>query len=166
MSLVSEQGSAIGALDQGGQSDEAMMRALVEGSMRKELGLQPGDLRIGLNVAKNLLDRGSAAEALRIYIALVLCAPTEIDYQVGLANCALQLGEHHLALQSASAIVALAPRDPRGYFLSGRACLGMGALKEAEEDLRDAVEHGRNARDATIVNLANTLLGKFAASST
>jgi len=94
-------------------------------------------------------------------VALVLCEPTNIDFQVGLANCALLLNQHHLALQAASAIVALAPSDARGYFLSGRACLALGHYAEAAEDLRDAVEFGRNARDPVIAEEASQLLQKL-----
>jgi hypothetical protein len=135
--------------------------AFLQGALRKELGLEAIDLKAGLAIAKNHLSRGATVEAMRTYVALVLCEPMNVDFQVGLANCALLIEEYPLALQAASAVVALAPRDPRGYLLSGRACLGMGQLAEAAEDLRDAVEHGRNARDAAIVNEASGLLQKI-----
>lgn len=135
----------------------------IGGGLRKELGLETIDLMPGLEVAKNHLKRGAIPEAMRIYATLVLCEPTNVDFQVGLANCALLAEENHLALQAASAVVALAPADPRGYFLSGRACLGLGSFQEAAEDLTDAVEFGRKARNATIVNEANVLLQKVAA---
>jgi Flp pilus assembly protein TadD len=135
----------------------------IAGSLRKELGLQTIDLMAGLEVAKNHLKRGDIPQAMRIYATLVLCEPANVDFQVGLANCALLAEENHLALQAASAVVALAPSDPRGYFLSGRACLGLGSFAEATEDLTDAVEFGRKALDATIVNEANLLLQRVAA---
>jgi tetratricopeptide (TPR) repeat protein len=134
----------------------------VNGAIRKELGLEAIDLQAGLAVAKNYLKRGAHLEAMRTYVALVLCEPANVDCQVGLANCALLMEEHHLALQAASAIVAMAPSDARGYLLSGRACLGLGHLAEAAEDLRDAVEFGRSSRDSAIVNEANQLLQKLA----
>jgi Flp pilus assembly protein TadD len=134
----------------------------LNGSVRKELGLETIDLLPGLEVAKNHLRRGATGEALRMYTALVLCEPMNVDFQVGLANCALAIQEHHLALMSASTIVSLAPADPRGYFLSGQACIGLGQFAEATEDLTKAVELGRQARDATIVNDANVLLQKVA----
>jgi Flp pilus assembly protein TadD len=137
--------------------------AFLDGAIRKELGLESIDLRPGLDVAKSHMKRGAHAEAMRIYAALVLCEPKNVDFQVGLANCALQMGENHLALQAASAVVALAPSDPRGYFLSGRACLGLGHFEEATEDLRDAVDFGRKAKDATITSEASNLLQKLAA---
>ena len=52
----------------------------------------------------------------------------------------------------------MAPADPRGYLLSGRACLGLGHLAEAAEDLRDAVDFGRKSRDPLIVDEASKLL--------
>jgi Flp pilus assembly protein TadD len=141
-------------------SMDQLGRMLAEGAFRKELGLEAKDLRVGLNVAKNLLDRGQASEALRIYVALVLCNPTDVDFQIGLANCALRLEEPHLALQSASAVIALKPDEPRGYFLSGSACLMLGNFDEAAEDFRDAVRFGRDARDHKVVDLANAGLGR------
>ncbi len=133
--------------------DEAA-KTFVRGQIRDELNLKSADLTIGLEVAKNLLKRGAATEALRIYAGLILCEPANIEFQVGLANCALLVDEPHLALQAASAVIALAPRDPRGYLLSGRACIGLGALAEAAEDLNDALTFGREARDARVVEEA------------
>src|SRR5262245_4719308 len=95
----------------------------MNGRVRKELGLETIDLLPGLEVAKNHLRRGATREALRIYTALVLCEPANVDFQVGLANCALHMQEHHLAVLAAANIVSLAPSDPRGYHLSGQACI-------------------------------------------
>lgn len=133
--------------------DEAA-KDFVRGRIRDELNLKSADLAIGLDVAKNLLKRGAPAEALRIYAGLILCEPANVEVQVGLANCALLVEEPHLALQAASVVVALAPRDPRGYLLSGRACISLGALDEAAEDLGDAVRFGREARDSLVVEEA------------
>lgn len=143
-------------------ANEEMARSLVGGALRRELGVELSDLKLGLDVARRHLQRGAADEALRIYVALVLCEPTEVDFQVGLANCALQLEENALALQAASAVIALAPRDSRGYLLSGRACLALGHQAEAEEDLRDAVTLGLVDRNATVVNDARRLLQSIA----
>ncbi|QJP15549.1 tetratricopeptide repeat protein [Starkeya sp. ORNL1] len=142
---------------------EAMVQSLVGGALRKELGIESADLQIGLDVARRHLQRGAAAEAMRVYVALVLCDPMVVDFQVGLANCALQLEENPLALQAASAVIALAPRDSRGYLLSGRACLALGHHAEAEEDLRDAVTFGQAERNAVVVNDARQLLQTLAA---
>jgi len=140
-----------------------IMKAFVNGAARKQLGLQSIDLAAGLTIAKNHLQRGAQVEAMRTYVALVLCEPANVEFQVGLANCCVQVGEPHLAIQAASAVIALAPADPRGYFLSGRACLEAGHLAEAEEDLRDAVEFGKKSRDAAIVEEAAQLLQKISA---
>jgi Flp pilus assembly protein TadD len=134
------------------------MRAFLEGSLRKDIGLKSSDLRIGLEVAKNFMKRGAFPEALRTYAALCLCEPANIDFQIGLANCTLQMEEYHLALQAASVVVALAPRNPRGYYMSGRACVGLGHLSEAREDLAEAIELGVRARDGLIVEEARKLL--------
>ena len=132
--------------------------AFASGQLGAELGLKTADLTIGLEVAKNLLKRGALQDALRVYVGLILCEPSNVDFQTGLANCALQLDEHHLALQAASVIIALAPRDPRGYLLSGRACIGLDAFAEAAEDLNEAVTFGREARNAMVVEEARRLL--------
>ena len=84
--------------------------AFLKGRIRKELGLELSDLKPALDIARNHLKRGAPGEAMRTYIALVLCEPTNVDFQVGLANCALQIGENHLALHAASAVVALPAR--------------------------------------------------------
>jgi tetratricopeptide (TPR) repeat protein len=139
------------------------LAAFLQGGVRKELGLESVDLRPGLDIAKNHLKKGAMAEAMQTYVALVLCEPMNIDFQVGLANCAVQMQENHLALQAASAIIALAPTDPRGHFLSGRASLGLGFYTEATEDLQKAMELAQQSRDAVIVNEANDLLQKAAA---
>ncbi len=132
--------------------------AFLNGQIRDALGLRSEDLTIGLEVARNLLQRGATADALRVYAGLILCEPMNAAFQTGLANCALAAEEYHMALQAASAVIALAPRDPRGYLISGRACLGLGAFAEAGEDLREAVERGREVRDAVAVEEARRLL--------
>lgn len=114
------------------------------------IGIAAEDLALGLDVAKRHMQRGAPAEALKIYAALVLCDPARLEFQIGLANCALDLGEHEMALQAASAIVATAPADPRGYYLSGRACFGLGAVDEALEDLADAERFARSIGDAAL----------------
>jgi Flp pilus assembly protein TadD len=118
-----------------------MMSELLSGRLRDELGLSSDVLRIGLTVARNHLLRGAQAEAMRIYVGLVLCEPMNVDFQVGLANCANLMGEQNVALQAASAVIMLAPADPRGYLLSGRSCIMMGLVDEAREDLNDALKH-------------------------
>ncbi len=142
----------------GQTTDDENRLAILSGMIGEALGLQPNDLRLGLDVAKNQLERGRPAEALKSYAMLVLCEPTNVDFQVGLANCALRLEEFHLALQAASAVVAMRPRDPRGYLLSGRACIGLSAPAEAREDLTDALAFAKAAGDATLAAEAERLL--------
>src|SRR5690349_18366954 len=77
-------------------------RLIAQGAIRKALGLEPADLRLGLDVARNQLQKGAVNEAFRIYAALVVCDPSDAELQVGLANCALHVGENNLALQAAS----------------------------------------------------------------
>ncbi len=138
--------------------DEAALRALLAGKIAGELGLTGDDLRIGLTIARNLMKRGAHAEALRAYGVLVLCEPTNIDFQIGLANCASMVGAHLVAIQAASALIVLAPRDPRGYLLSARGCLGISDLAAAREDLEDArrlsagqPSHAAVEREATLL---------------
>jgi Flp pilus assembly protein TadD len=141
--------------------DDETVSALLRGELRDKLGLSSEQLRIGLSVARNHLTRGAPAEALRIYVALVLCEPTNVDFQVGLANCAGLLGEHHLALQAASAVIALAPKDARGYLLSGRSCMMINAFSEAKEDLEEALALGGS--DGAVAGEAKLLLARIAA---
>ncbi|KQT54070.1 hypothetical protein ASG43_00035 [Aureimonas sp. Leaf454] len=137
--------------------------ALLDGKLRKDLGLEPEDLKIGLTVARNLLNRGHQGEAMRLYAVLVLCQPTEVDFQVGLANCASAMGEHYIALQAASAVIALAPSDPRGYLLSGRSCFHTGSFAEAEQDLGDALGLAEQTGHDVVRREADMLLGRIAA---
>lgn len=146
-----------------GSANTAGEIAMAHGAIATKLGLKSGDLNVGLHVAKGLLDRGSFGEALRTYTALVLCEPTNAEFQIGLSNCALVMGEDSLCLHAASAVVALAPTDPRGYFLSGRACLALGQWVEAEEDFRDALAHAKQARNALIAGQAEKLLAHISA---
>lgn len=124
----------------------------------RQLGLEPDDLRVGLDIAKNLLDRGAPDRAMRIYAALVLVEPKVLDYQVGLANCAIELGEYYVAIQAAAAAIVLDRTDPRGYFISGRACLAIGEYKEAGEDLTDARDLAVKRGDRMVAAEAERLL--------
>lgn len=139
------------------------MALLASGHLGKELQLTGDQLRVGLTVARNHLARGASAEALRIYVALVLCEPLNVDFQVGLSNCAGLIGEHHIALQAASAVIALAPTDPRGYLLSGRSCLMLGSFAEAKTDLEDAQHFARIAQDEAVSGEAGALLERLSA---
>ncbi len=137
-------------------------RQIAQGAIRKALGLEPNDLRLGLDVARNQLQRGATREAFRMYAALVVCDPSDAELQVGLANCALYVGENELALQAASAIVALTPADPRGYFFSGRACLALGYIAEAKEDLTQAMELASQSKNKLIADESKKYLDRLA----
>lgn len=108
------------------------------GAVGKSMGLSEKHLLVGLEVARQLRTRGALAEALRMHAMLALCAPTNIELQLGLAECAAEIGLNEIAMQAASVVIAMAPNDPRGYLLSGRSAIGMDAKAEAKEDLADA----------------------------
>jgi Flp pilus assembly protein TadD len=153
MTAIVERGAALNEAE----------RLVASGAIRRGLGLESADLRFGLDLARNQLQRGATTEAFRTYIALVLCDPSDAEFQIGLANCALMVGENELALQAASAAIALQPTNPRGFYLSGHACMALRQFTEAREDLADAVELGRKARDSLVVAEADKLLAKLRA---
>jgi Flp pilus assembly protein TadD len=135
---------------------------LLGGAIGRRLGLTTEELQLGLLIARNQLLRGAGDQALRTYTALVLCEPMSAEFQTGLANCALQIGQHHLALQAASALVALEPHNPKGYYFSGRASLGLKRYAEAREDLQEAVTLARKQSDAAVLREAEKLLALLA----
>lgn len=149
-----ESGTPVEAVD---MPPTDLFHQFVNGQLGKELGLTSDQLAIGLTVAKNHIARGAPADALRIYVGLVLCEPLNVDFQVGLSNCASALGEHHVALQAASTVIALAPADPRGYLLSGRSCMMIGAFEEAMEDLADAERHAAGTGNELVAREAAQL---------
>lgn len=130
--------------------DDDVLQQLIEGGLRKSLGLSREHLRLGLDLAKTHLQRGRNAEAFRTYATMVLCDPSDPELQIGLANCALLVGENNLALQAASAAIILQPTDCRGFFLSGKACFALGLKEESKEDLTRALELSKDARNATV----------------
>ncbi|WP_181705334.1 hypothetical protein [Chthonobacter rhizosphaerae] len=142
-------------------SEPGSLDAIVDGGFGKMLGLEHAHLMIGLEIAIGLRMRGALAEALRMHATLVLAAPTDVELQIGLAECALMVEAYEIALQAASVVVAVAPSDPRGYLLSGRACLGLDALEEAREDLADAVRFASAAGRADILAEARRLSARF-----
>lgn len=142
-------------------SISGLQRMIADGAIGKSLGLKPEDLQAGLTVARNQLLRGAKTDALKTYITLVLCEPANCDFQLGLANCALQLNENDLALQAASAIIAIEPNNARAYYISGRACLALGHVAEAEEDLTNALNFGKEQKDSLIFSEAGLLLKRL-----
>jgi glucose dehydrogenase len=135
----------------GGSAD-----ALLAGMVRQRLGLDQKDIGLGLAAAGRMLGRQPRA-ALRLYAALILCDPMNVDCQMGLAHCALLAEEPHLALQAASVVIALAPDDARGHLLSARASLALGATADARADLAAAAEAARRAGDAAALAEAGRL---------
>jgi Flp pilus assembly protein TadD len=138
-------------------------QSVLHGALRKAIGLQMEDLRFGLKLAADRMQRGAFAEALQLYIALVLCEPMHADFQLGLANCALHLGENHLAVQAASVVIALRPEDFRGYYISGRASLALKQRDDAEEDLREALALAHQAKETKLAQEIGALLQKLTA---
>jgi tetratricopeptide (TPR) repeat protein len=131
-------------------------------TLRAELSLEWIDLLLGLDLAHTQLQRGAIQEAFRTYAALVICEPMHGESQIGLSNCACRVGEYELALQ-ASAAIAIMPEDPRGYCLSGKACLALGQIDDARDDLSRALELARPLeRFAFVTEDADALLGKLA----
>lgn len=129
----------------------------MQGALAQELGLGEKELGLALAVANVKLKSGNPEKALSMYAMLVLCKPTDVEYQCGLANCALQMHEYELALQAASAIVGLSPADCRGYYFSGAACLGLGHLDEAREDIADALSFAENSAHPDIHDASRKL---------
>ncbi|MEI2384511.1 pathogenicity island protein [Breoghania sp. JC706] len=131
---------------------------LWNGALRDELGLKSGDLQIALGVANMKNRSGNTLTALRIYMALVLCDPSNFECLQGLANCALQNGLYEAALEAGSAMVVLKPRNPLGYYFSGTACLAMGHLAEAREDIVEALNFAGTDEHRTLRGECERLL--------
>lgn len=138
-------------------TEQQLDELLLNGALANELGLGERELGLALAVANMKLKSGNAEKALALYAMLVLCRPLDVEYQCGLANCALQMQEYEIALQAASAIVGLAPSDCRGYYFSGAACLGLGQFSEAREDIADALMFAENSLHKDIYDAAHKL---------
>lgn len=137
--------------------DAPLTELLQDGVIAKELNLGPAELDLALGVANLKLNSGHPEQALKMYTMLVLCDPSNVEYQCGMANCAVQIQEHELALQAASAMIATAPRDCRGYYFSTVACMGMGQFEEAREDVADALEWAGQNKNAEVFAAASRL---------
>jgi Flp pilus assembly protein TadD len=138
-------------------------RRIANGAIGKALGLERTDLRFGLDMARSQLQRGALDQAFRTYIALMLCDPSDAELQIGLANCAVIMGENALALHAASAAAAFQPTDPRGFYLAGRAHMAMGSYDAAQKDLATAIDLARKKRDSVVFTHADKLLTKVRA---
>lgn len=137
--------------------------AFMRGALTQSLGLTQEDLDCVAVVAINTLKRGAVKDALALFTTLVFCDPHRAGFLAGVSHCAYLRQAYDLSLRSAAAVIALEPSKARGYFLSGRACLALGHLQEAAEDLRDAVEFARRQRDHTLLSAAENLLRKVPA---
>jgi tetratricopeptide (TPR) repeat protein len=127
-------------------------------ALRDSYGLQTSELRALAHVGHMKMSAGDFAGAQRVYCLLVVMAPDEAGFQIGLADASLALEHFDLALQAGAAVIAALPTDPRGYFISGRACLGLGLAEEAREDLADAIRLSRLPDDAGLRQRAERIL--------
>lgn len=132
-------------------------------ALRESYGLDLGDLRAMAHVAHTKMTSAAFGEALRIYSVLALLAPDEIGFQVGLADAAIAERNFELALTAAALIISIDPADARGYYLSGRASLGLGLHAEAREDLALAVKVAGASGTTRIGELAERLLASMRA---
>lgn len=147
-----------------GKKEQSLLKKLSENNLSRQLGLEDDSLNIALNLANTHILNGLPLRAFEIYSGLVLLNPLNIDVQIGLANCATELGEHDLAIQAAAAVIVTAPADPRGYLLSGKNCLMIGSYKEAREDLEDALNlsaSDTSSQGAEIVREATSLISRL-----
>lgn len=113
--------------------------ALLGSHLLASLDLAEGDFDAGLMLAANAMRNGHLAEALRLYATMAICQPMNYEIQLGLANCAVEAQQHYVAMQAAAVLIALYPQDPRGYIISGKACLHAGLHVEAREDFRQTI---------------------------
>lgn len=141
---------------------KSAVEAAFSGELREALGFGKQDLVAIAMMARQALTDGDAALAFRSYALLVLVDPQTLSYQIGLAESALAAEAPDAALQAASAIVATQPDNPQGYFLSGRACMALGLLNEAREDLTDAANFAKSARLGDLFGKCQALLDQLA----
>lgn len=144
------------------QEQTDLIDQLASGALRDSVGLETGDLPVLQKVAERALTAGDHESAIRTYAILVLLDPMRTDYQLALAECALAVENPDIALHAASAVIACDPRNARGYFASARACLAMGLVAEAREDLADTQHFAREARDGELFAAAQKLLDGLA----
>jgi predicted Zn-dependent protease len=136
-----------------------IQRQLVDVPIIERLGLTEAHFSASYAKAMEKLETGDIPAAFRDIAGLVLMAPTSVQFQLGLAQVALQAGVPELAMQAAAAIIALAPDRPEGFLLSGQACLAMGEPALAREDLADAIALAdKNPRYAALGRIARQSL--------
>ncbi|MFT0891578.1 hypothetical protein [Pseudochelatococcus sp. G4_1912] len=130
-------------------------------SIREVMGLEVEHLLPGLSIAAKMLQRGDEEGALRTYATLVLCDPNEPRFQQGLAACALKIGQHAVALQAASAIIAFWPESPEGYHFSAHACIGLEEYEAAIEDFTDALRLAQQTGNEAIASDSERMIGRI-----
>lgn len=116
-----------------------IQRRLVDEPIIERLGLKERHFASNFRAAMKKMEDGDLPAAFKDMANLVLLAPTSVQFQLGLAQVALRANVPELAMQAAAAIIALAPDRPEGFLLSGQACLAMGEVSLAQEDLADAI---------------------------
>lgn len=134
--------------------------ALETTSIRELMGLEVEHLIPGLAIAAKMLRQGDNEGALRTYATLVLCEPTEPRFQIGLAACALKIGQYAVALQAASAVIAFTPDQPEGYHLSAHACIGLGEYDSAIEDFTEALRLAEAANNTVIAGDSQRMIAR------
>lgn len=127
--------------------DSGALKQFLDAGVRKTLGLAEHDLDAGLKLAGIRISSGKYEMALRLYRTLLILAPNDFRIYQGLANLCHKTGDHDKVLHCASAMIALKPADPLGYYFSAMACLALGHLEEANEDLTDAMARIGNNED-------------------
>lgn len=127
-------------------------------ALRAQFGLEIGHLRAMAHVAHLKMTSADFAGAQRLYGVLAVMAPEEIGFQVGLADASIAECNFELAVTAASLIISINPSDPRGYYLAGRASLGLGDHDKARQDLQTAIRIATETGDAKTRGLAERLL--------
>lgn len=142
------------------QSKEEICK-YITGSLTGQLGLSPEMMRKMIDRARMNIQVGKADEAIMVYGTALLLEPMNMDYLSGFANSALNLNQPDIALHSANLMVALEPRNPAGYMLSGAACQMLGKATEAAEDFAQAIELAEQANKPDMVAVARKMMGSL-----
>lgn len=138
---------------------EMIQTKFVENTLLKDMNLEPKHMHGALVNANEKLKNGDISEAFKEFAMLTLLDPNEISFQTGLAEAALATNQPELALQTASILITKEPQKGEGFYISGRACLAMGEIDLAVEDLQDAIARFEQHADKTdLINSARKLL--------
>ena len=113
---------------------------LIATPLGAELGLDEKQLEASVSMAERALERGDAERAVRTYAVLILLQTDCVAYQLGTARAAMAAHLAEVALMAASAVIALRPTDPNGFYWSGMACMHMGEFALAIEDFTQCID--------------------------